>query len=400
MDAAHARQPKAIMMRAISMTPAKLALSTALVMTLLAAGGSLAGCGKKPEPVVDDRADARSVRTGHVELRPLAGGLSTSGVLVSREEAAVNAELSGYRVAKVFVEADAHVSAGQPLAQLDDTLLKAQIAQQTALVAQQQVAAEQADKQAKDVAGLDNQGVISSEQIDQRRFQARSSRAALQAQVAQLNDLKTREERLTIRAPVGGLVLERNVRPGDISAVSATAPMFRMARDSLVELEAQVDEGSMAGIRVGDAVQVTVPDGAVITGHVRLIDPNIDAQTKLGKVRIALPVRSDLRPGGFGRAVFIGLSRTVPAVPETAIRYDANGASVMVVGADDRVSQVPVRTGDHSAGYAELLRGPPAGSRVLLGAAAFVLPGDAVKPVDAAPAPTPAGVPANSAVAR
>ena len=374
-------------MKAISMTPAKAAIAAALVVTLLAAGGALTGCGKPPAPVVDDRASARSVRIGHVEMRPLAGGLSTSGVLVSREEAAVNAELSGYRVAKVFVEANAHVSAGQPLAQLDDTLLKAQIAQQTALVAQQQVAAEQADRQAKDVAGLDNQGVISSEQIDTRRYQARSSRAALQAQAAQLNDLKTRQERLTIRAPVGGLVLERNVRPGDISAVSATSPMFRMARDSLVELEAQVDEASMGGIHVGDAVQVTLPDGASITGHVRLIDPNVDAQTKLGKVRISLPVRADLRPGGFGRASFVALSRTVPAVPETAIRYDANGASVMVVGADDRVAQVPVRTGDHSGGYAELLQGPAAGSRVLLGAAAFVLPGDAVKPVETA-APT------------
>ena len=358
------------------------AIAAALVATFLATGGGLAGCGKKPAPIVDDTANARSVRIGQVELRPLAGGLSTSGILVSREEAAVNSELSGYRVAKVYVEADARVAAGQPLAQLDDTLLKAQIAQQTALVAQQQVAAEQADIQAKDVAGLDDQGVLSKEQIDQRRFQARSSHAALAAQVAQLNDLKTRDERLVIRAPVGGLVLERNVRPGDISAVSATSPMFRMARDSLVELEAQVDEGSMAGIRVGDTVQVTIPDGATISGQVRLIDPNVDVQTKLGKVRIRLPVRADLRPGGFGRAIFVGLSRTVPVVPETAIRYDANGASVMVVGADNRVSQVPVRTGDHSAGYAELLQGPPAGSRVLLGAAAFVLPGDAVRPID------------------
>jgi len=377
--AAFLMRAPAFLMRATSMMPAKIAIATALVLTL-----GLVACGKKPEPVADDRAGARTVRIGQVELRPLAGGLSTSGVLVSREEAAVNAELSGYRVAKVFVEANAHVSLGQPLAQLDDTLLRAQIAQQTALVAQQQVAAEQADKQAKDVAGLDNQGVISSEQIDQRRFQARSSRAALQAQTAQLNDLKTREERLTIRAPVGGLVLERNVRPGDISAVSATAPMFRMARDNLVELEAQIDEGSMGGIRVGDPVQVSLPDGATITGRVRLIDPNVDVQTKLGKVRVALPVRADLRPGGFGRAIFVGLSRTVPAVPETAIRYDANGASVMVVGADNRVSQIPVRTGDHSGGYAELLQGPPAGSRVLLGAAAFVLPGDAVKPIEAA----------------
>jgi HlyD family secretion protein len=364
-------------MKAMTMTPTDRAIAAVLVVIL-----SLTGCAKAPAPGADDRANARSVRVGRVELRPLAGGLSASGVLVSREEAAVNSELSGYRVAKVYVEADARVAAGQPLAQLDDTLLRAQIAQQTALVAQQQVAAEQADSQARDVAGLDGQGVLSSEQIDQRRFQARASHAAVVAQIAQLNDLQTRAERLMIRAPVSGLVLERNVRPGDISAVSATSPMFRIARDSLVELEAHVDEGQLGGIRIGDAVQIVLPDGATILGHVRLIDPNVDAQTKLGKVRVSLPVRGDLRPGGFGRGIFIALSRVVPAVPETAIRYDADGASVMVVGGDERVSQIPVRTGDHSGGYAELLQGPPAGSRVLLGAAAFVLPGDAVKPTE------------------
>jgi HlyD family secretion protein len=280
-----------------------------------------------------------------------------------------------------LVEPPAQVRRGQPLAVLDDTLLRAQIAQQTALVAQQQVAAEQADRQAKDVAGLDNQGVLSTEQIDQRRFQARSSHAALEAQQAQLKDLQTREGLMTIRAPVSGLVLARNVRPGDISTASSTTPMFRMARDSLVELQAQVAEGDMAGIRVGDAVQVTLPDGTSIQGHVRLIDPNIDTQTKLGTVRVSLPVRPDLRPGGFGRAVFTGLARTAPTVPETAIRYDADGASVMVLGQGNRVSQVPVRTGNHAGGYVELVQGPPTGSKVLLGAAAFVLPGDVVRPV-------------------
>jgi len=358
-----------------------------LALALALAGSGLAGCGKKPAASTDDAANARAVRIGYVENRALSGGLSASGVLVSREEAAVNPEVSGYRVAKVFVEPDATVKQGEPLAQLDDTLLRAQIAQQTALVAQQQVASEQADKQARDVADMDNMGIMSREQIDQRRFQARSARAALAAQTAQLNDLKTRDERLTIRAPVAGLVLERNVRPGDISAVSATTPMFRMARDSLVELEAQIDEGSLGEIKVGDTVEVSLPDGATITGHVRLIDPSVDAQTKLGKVRVALPVRPDLRPGGFGRAVFTGLKRVAPCVPETAIRYDANGASVMVVGANNRVSQVPVRTGDHAGGYAELLQGPPAGSRVLQGAAAFVLPGDTVKPLNDGPPP-------------
>jgi HlyD family secretion protein len=368
-------------MRNMMMTTSKLGLSRLGMAALLVLALGVTACGKKPIAATDDRKGARVVRASSVEMRRLAGGLTSSGLLISREEAAVNSELSGYRVAKVFVEVDARVAQGQPLAQLDDTLLQSQIAQQTALVAQQQVAADQAASQAKDVEGLDTQGVLSKEQIDQRRYAARSAHAALEAQLAQLHDLQTREARMTIRAPVGGLVLERNIRPGDVASPSAATPMFRMARDSLVELEAAVAEGDLGGVHVGDLVQVDLPDGAAVVGRVRLISPSVDPQTKLGKIRVSLPVRDDLRPGGFGRATFSGSTVPVLSVPESAIRYDADGASVMVIDSTDHVHQIPVKTGAHGGGYVQLVQGPPAGSRVLQGAAVFVLPGDAVKPI-------------------
>ena len=350
-------------------------------LALLVACLSLSACAKPAPPA---KAPARTVRLAQVEARALAGGLTASGLLVSREEAAVYPQITGYPVAQVLVEAGAKVAKGQPLALLDDTLLRAQIAQATASVAQQQVAAEQAASQASRVEGLEGQGVLSVEQLEQRRYQARGAQAALAAQVAQLNDLKVRDERMTIRAPVAGLVLERDVRPGDIAAQGAT-PMFRMARDSLVELSADTPEAAISDIRVGDPVQVTLSDGTALQGAVRLIQPNIDSTTKLGKVLIRLPVRDDLRPGGFGRATFSSTSRQAPAVPETAIRYDADGASVMVVDATDRVSQVAVKTGAHAGGYVELVQGPPVGARVLQAAASFVLPGDQINPAPDAP---------------
>ncbi len=352
------------------------------LLALAVAATAVSSCGRKPPKpgaapgARTAQADARAVRSAVVQARELEGGLTASGVLLSREEAAVNSDLTGYRVAKVYVEQGAWVKEGQPLAQLDDSLLKAQIDQAAAQ-------AEQADAQAKRVSGLDNQGILSAEQLETRRITAK-------VQDAGLAELKTREAHMTIRAPVGGLVLERNVRPGDIASAGGATPMFRMVRDGLVELNAEVDEAGFGNLHIGDPVRVTLPSAAVVDGSVRLIDPLVDSQTKLGHVRIRLPVRSDLRPGGFGRATFQGSSLAARAVPEIAIRYDADGASVMVLGADNRVSQVPIKTGRRSAGYVELLEGPPAGARVLLGAASFVLPGDIVKPVDDA-APAPAG---------
>jgi HlyD family secretion protein len=118
----------------------------------------------------------------------------------------------------------------------------------------------------------------------------------------------------------------------------------------------------------------------VVDGSVRLISPRVDSTTQLGRVRISLPVRPDIRAGGFATASFVDITRAVPSVPETAIRYDANGASVMVVGADGKVKQSPIRTGQRGGGYVELLSGPPAGSVVVEKAASQILDGDYVKP--------------------
>src|SRR5690606_9296039 len=141
-------------------------------------------------------------------------------------------------------------------------------------------------------------------------------------------------------------------RPGAQSGPGAT-PWFRIARDSLIELSAQMSEDDLARVRVGQAATVTLPSGIVVQGRVRLVSPQVDPQTKLGEVRVSLPVRSDIRAGGFGRAVFADASTTALAVPETAIRYDANGASVMVVGADNRVHRAPIKVGARGGGLVQ-----------------------------------------------
>lgn len=342
----------------------------------LAAVLALAACKKPPEKVSEED-QARAVRVIRVETRAVVGGLTASGDLLPREEAAVLPEVTGYRVSRVLADVGDYVRAGQVLVQLDPSLLEAQIAAQQAQAAQ-------AEDQAKRVADLDGQGVLSQEQIAQRRFQAQAARA-------NLRNLQTQRRKLAVTAPVSGLILEKTVRPGDLSAGGAT-PWFRMARDGQVELSAELGEAELARVRVGQTATVTLPSGAVAQGRVRLISPQIDPQTKLGSVRILLPVRGDIRAGGFARAVFADAAGQALAVPETAIRYDADGASVMTVGAKNRVKRVAVQTGPRGGGYVQLVRGPPEGTLVVQNAAAFLLDNDRVKPTEA---PAPAAAPAS-----
>jgi HlyD family secretion protein len=346
---------------------AALLLTTALGLT--ACGGdkkdkdaAQAG-GKAPAAAL-----ARAVSIGSVETRPLGGGIEASGVLVSREEAAVGSELSGYRVARLYADEGDWVRAGQPLAQLDDTLLRAQVEQQAAVTAQSQA-------EAARVAGLDGQGVLSQEQIETRRYQAKAQEAALK-------EIRTRASRMTITSPVSGRVLQRGVQPGQIAG-GGTTPWFTIARDGLVELEAEVNEADLAGVRQGQSAQVSLPGGQLVSGVVRLVSPRVDAANRLGKVRVRLPVRPDLRPGGFGRATFGASGAAVTAIPEAAIRYEADGLSVMTVDSTNRAHQVAIKVGQKGGGWVQLVQGPPAGTRIVLGGASFVADGDTVRPAAA-----------------
>jgi HlyD family secretion protein len=345
---------------------------------VIAAALALFGCHK--ETAAPPGHAVRAVSVVQVQPRAIVGGLTASGDLQPRLEAAVLPEVSGYRVAEVLVDVGQFVRRGEALARLDPALIQAQIAQQQALLAQAEAQAAQAEGDAARVRGLDDSGVLSKEQIVQRRLQARAARATARAQAAALREIRTRAAKLDVTAPVNGLILEKTVRPGDLSTSGGT-PWFRIAADGQMELQAQLSEDDLARVRAGRHAEVTLPGGTVVNGVVRLVSPQIDPQTKLGFVRITLPVRSDIRAGGFARAVFTDAAGMTPAVPETAVRYDADGASVMVVQGDNRVKRVAVRTGMRGGGLVQLIDGPPVGSRLVESAASFLMDGDLVKPI-------------------
>jgi HlyD family secretion protein len=332
----------------------------------------------------DDAATARAasapraVSAAFVTMRPMRGDLALSGVLVAREEASVASQLSGYPVSTVFVDQDDEVRKGQPLAVLDDTLLRADIAQQRAVVEQQRIAAEKADAEARRVSGLDHSGVLSVEAIAERQLAAKTAAATVDQAKAALQSLLVKQGLMMIRAPVAGRILSRAVRPGDIASPGTV--MFRIERDDLVEVDAEVPEQSIGVVRRGQPAMVVLPSGQRFAGTVRLVSAEIDAQTKLGRARVLMTPSRDLRPGGFADVKLAAQQADAPAVPEAAVSHDASGASIMALDRQDRVHITPVETGVHSGGWVALRGGPPVGVRVLTGGQSFLLDGDTVKP--------------------
>ncbi|MEQ1780107.1 MAG: efflux RND transporter periplasmic adaptor subunit [Hyphomonadaceae bacterium] len=362
----------------------------------------LFACGQKPAPAEEAAVTAsgsalakpgagQAMRVTRIENRSLAGEVVATGRLVVREEAAVGSELTGYRVAAVYVDEGDWVKQGQPMAKLDDALLQAQIAQAEATLATQKANLDFKKNQLDRAVSLEKEGAFSKELLEQRRAETASAEASLLSSQAAVNEMKVREARMVLRAPVAGVVLQRSIRPGDISAAVASAPYFRLASNGLIELDAELPDAKLTLIHEGSPATVTLTTGDTVQGKVRFVSPRVDQNTSLGRARIALPFNKNLRPGSFAEAHFNSTSAGVLAVSAGAIRYEAGGPSVMLVGDNNQVKQVPVKLGERTGDYVQLVSGPPAGSRVLAVGSSFSLDGDVIQPIegDAAPAVAP-----------
>ncbi len=361
----------------------------------------LHACGQKPAPAEEASATAmaasagQAMRVTQIEARNLAEEIVATGRLVVREEAAVGSELPGYRVAAVYVDEGDWVKQGQAMAKLDDTLLQAQIAQAEATLATQKASLDFKRSQLARAEALQQEGAFSKELLEQRRMETAGAEASLAASQAQVNEIKVRQARMTLRAPVGGMVLQRAIRPGDISG-GATTPYFRIAREGLIELDAELPDSKLALLKEGSPAMVTLTTGETIQGKVRFISPRVDANTSLGRARILLPFDKGLRPGSFAQARFGATGADgVVAVPASAVRYESGGPSVMVVDANNRVKQTPVKLGERTGDYVQLIDGPPAGTRVLAVGSSFTLDGDIISPVEDGAGPAPAAPASN-----
>lgn len=347
---------------------------------ILAVAAFSSACSPPPAKKAAERpGERRVVSVAHVAERRFGGVLEASGSLVAYEEAAIGSELSGYRVVAVLVQEGDVVRKGQALAVLDSAQVEASIAQARGQLAQAEAQAGQARGEAARVRDLDGRGILSDELISARRAQADSADGAVASARAQVRRLASQLSQATIRAPGAGLVLERSVHPGAVTA-SGGDPLFRIARDQRIELAAEIPEAAMASISEGVGARVTLPSGLQVEGVVRLVSPRIDPATKLGRALIRLPVNSQIREGGYARAVLRSLSRRAPAVPAAALQSGASGSAILIVGPNNRVRSQAVSVGARAGGWIELRQGPPVGTRVTLGGGAFLLDGDAIRP--------------------
>ncbi len=379
---------------------------TKMTWTLLAALLLAFPAHAAPAPVAEPRPP--SVTVVAATTGPIAETAVLTGTLVPREEVLVSPQIEGLALTEILAEEGDSVAAGQVLARLSRDALDASVAQNAAQVARSDAAVAQArsginEAQANRVQvdlalartrDLLSHGNAAREVFEQRQAAAQTAAArldlsnnALRAAEAdrayadaQRRELLIRLARTELRAPVAGIVSRRVARLGAV-VMGAGDPLFRIIQDGAVELEADVPETSLAKLRPGQPARIDTASGAR-TGHVRLVSPEVNRATRLGRVRVAVDGDGPLVIGSFARAGVEVARRDGVLAPLSAVLFQPDGAVVQVVK-DGLVETRRVQVGLRNGSLAEIQDGLRAGEAVVSVSGTFIRDGDRVAAVQA-----------------
>jgi multidrug efflux pump subunit AcrA (membrane-fusion protein) len=177
----------------------------------------------------------------------------------------------------------------------------------------------------------------------------------------------------SLRAPAAGLVTQVNTIIGAPASPQA-GPMFRIAVNNDIDLDAEVPAVHMMKLNPGATVRISRDNAPDIVGRVRLVSPQIDRTTQLGHVRITLTSNPSLKIGMFAQASIDAKRSCGVAIPRTAIDH----LTVQVVKGNT-VETRRVRVGLVSDTSTEILEGLDVGEIVVADAGSSLHDGDQIK---------------------
>lgn len=319
------------------------------------------------------------------------GEITATGTIAARRQVPVGAVGEGGRVISVPVDAGDWVRQGQVLVVIDRSVQQQQAAGLSASIEVAQADANLAQANLVRALKLVDRGFISKADVDRLTATRDAAAARVKVARAQLSEAQARAARLNIYAPTSGLVLERNVEPGQ--TVSAGSPaLFLIAKNGEMEVMAQVSEDQLASLPKGVSAQIT-PSGSdtIYTGQVWQISPTIDPQSRQGIARIALPYAEGLRPGGFATTIIKSGTAVATLLPESSVLSDAEGSFVYIIDKDNKARRRSVETGNVTANGVTIVSGLAGSEKIVLQAGGFLTEGESVKPVfDESRKPKPA----------
>jgi HlyD family secretion protein len=211
--------------------------------------------------------------TAQAQIGDLKETVTATGTLKGLDSVDVGAQISG-KLTKINVDFNDHVTAGEVLAEIDPVQLQSRVDQSRAQVNAADASlvlakATQAQTKAQYLRSVDlsQKGLISSKDLDSAKADSDRADASITSAMAQatlarasLKDAQTSLSYAVIRSPIDGIVLARDMEPGQTVAASMSAPvLFTIARDlTQLRLYVDIDEADVGKVKEGQTASFLV----------------------------------------------------------------------------------------------------------------------------------------------
>lgn len=234
-------------------------MKTKFILTLLVLGAAGYGAyhyfGNKEK--VDPNAPVYNFTK--IERKTIQNMVSSTGTLAARELVEIGSQVSG-TIDEVYADFNDTVEAGQLIAQIDPSVLNAQVRSSEADLMRQKASLRKAQVDYDRFKPVNEKGFLSGKDFLGYEIALETAQANVMSAEASLERIQRSRSFSEIRAPISGVVIDRNVEKGQTVATSFNTPrLFIIAEDlSLMEILANVDESDIGQIKEGQEVRFTV----------------------------------------------------------------------------------------------------------------------------------------------
>jgi HlyD family secretion protein len=335
------------------------------VIVLLAAAGALSAWWTG----VFEAAAAPTYRFVQVERGDVEFTVSATGSLGATTTVKVGTQVSG-QIAEILVDFNDRVRKGDLVARIDPTLLEQEVRTAESNVARTQAEVAQRQREFDRASQLHARQMIAQSDFDTAEYTLAIAKTSLQSAELSLVRARRNLAYTEIRAPIDGVVVERNVDVGQTVAASLAAPqLFLIAQDlARMEMLVSVDESDIGLVKKGQHARFTVqahPDRQ-FDATVRQVRLQSTSQQNVVTYTVVLDVDNrsgDLLPGMTATVDFvIARAADVLRVPNAALRFrptdamrtavdlrgrqaDAGTARLWYLDGAHRLSVAIIRTG-------------------------------------------------------
>ncbi len=302
------------------------------------------------------------------------------GAIAPWQEAVLSAQVAGLRLLEVNAEVGDTVHRGQVVARFDTEMLKADEAQLTAELTKAEANAAQAESNRQRALMLKASGGLSEQDILQNQTQAITTQAQVDAVKAQLTAKRLQLRYAEVVAPDDGVISSRNATLGSVS--NSGQELFRLIRQNRLEWHGELTAAQLAQIKIGQSIQLELPDGSHAAAKVRKISPSLDSQSRLGTLFADLEAGSRARVGMYANGRILLAQSPALVVPAASVVIRDGRSFVVKLKEEKEISAVnlqSVTTGRRQGQDVEILEGLGENEQVVAQGAGFLNDGDLVK---------------------